>query len=148
MKKYIGILVVLILAFAHPVLAADPGTPADNECNPGGTMEGKCFSEWDWQAGWYMARYNRGLLTANQIPSTFQILLPPPPESQPVDPNAPFGWCLTTIGYEPCAIPFMNGYGEYDWYYYNFIVLPMIRCWLSIAGYWHPLADGSAYVCQ
>ncbi len=80
MKKTLLLTVVLlVLALGiMPVYASDPepGTAADNECNPGGTMAGKCDTDWEWQAGWYLARYNRNQLTAAQVPATYRGLLP------------------------------------------------------------------------
>ncbi len=58
------------------------GTPADNECYDGGAMAGKCDSDWAWIGGWYMARFNRGILAAWQLPSEYASLLPPPPETE------------------------------------------------------------------
>lgn len=49
------------------------GTAADNACNEGGVMAGKCNSEWHWTCGWYLARYDAGVITS--VPATCQILL-------------------------------------------------------------------------
>jgi hypothetical protein len=56
------------------------GTRADNECNPGGTMEGKCDNEWLWKAGWEIARFNDGRMTREQVNDAWRFLLPPPVE--------------------------------------------------------------------
>ncbi|HUN06139.1 MAG TPA: hypothetical protein PLQ56_06040 [Aggregatilineales bacterium] len=56
------------------------GTPDDNECYPGGTMAGKCDSDWLWKAGWEIARFNDGRLTREQVNEAWRFLLPPPVE--------------------------------------------------------------------
>jgi hypothetical protein len=56
------------------------GTPADNACYEGGVMEGKCVGDWEWKAGWHLARFLAGTMTREQVPQDFQIVLPPPAE--------------------------------------------------------------------
>lgn len=75
----------------------EPGNRADNECYAGGTMAGKCDNgfhadgsttpaevEWAWKCGWYMARFNDGVISRGDVPNECGILLPaisiPPPE--------------------------------------------------------------------
>jgi hypothetical protein len=54
-------------------------TRADNECYPGGTMHDRCGnSEWAWECGWYIARFNDGRLSREAVPLRCEILLPPP----------------------------------------------------------------------
>jgi hypothetical protein len=49
-------------------------SPLDNACYTGGSMEGKCDwptqdeEDWAWNCGWYVARYDQGLFTPNQVP--------------------------------------------------------------------------------
>jgi hypothetical protein len=59
------------------------GTRADNECNPGGTMGGKCDNEWLWKAGWEIARFNDGRMTREEVNIEWRFLLPPPVELPP-----------------------------------------------------------------
>jgi hypothetical protein len=59
------------------------GTRADNECYAGGRMEGKCTNDWEWKAGWYIARFNDGSLKREEVPDEYQFLLPPPVEVLP-----------------------------------------------------------------
>ncbi len=83
----VGLLVMLVMLVAGMVRAGDdgtakPGTPEDNECNPGGVLyreenQDGCPTEWYWKAGWYLARYNRGLLSRADFPTDFASVLPP-----------------------------------------------------------------------
>jgi len=60
-----------------------PGTPEDNECNLGGTMYGNCSIDELYLCGWMMARYNRNIISREQVqPQTClpPPLPPPPPE--------------------------------------------------------------------
>ncbi len=50
-------------------------TAADNECFEGGKWENQCTTEWQWNAGWYYARYSRGLIKAEDVPTPFRSLM-------------------------------------------------------------------------
>ncbi len=57
-------------------------TSADNECYQGGVLyreenQDGCPTIWDWKAGWFLARYNRGLLSRANFPQEFESVLPP-----------------------------------------------------------------------
>lgn len=56
-----------------PPYTPEAGSAGDNACNPGGSMAGSCNSEWAWTCGWYIARYDAGVVTS--VPRTCQILL-------------------------------------------------------------------------
>jgi hypothetical protein len=105
MKKLFLICLVILLTL--PLLAqeddeeAEPSTREDNECYAGGTMEGRCNQDvdgdgivsqaevdWAWNCGWYMARYNDGVLSRAEVPSWCAILLPPLSERDTVQSNA------------------------------------------------------------
>ncbi len=47
------------------------GSPNDNECNPGGLMEGTCTSLDSWIGGWYLARYRQGLISLEEFPEKY-----------------------------------------------------------------------------
>lgn len=47
-----------------------------NACFEGGSMAGRCDSELDWQAGWYLIRFETGLLTREDIPSWVAWVIP------------------------------------------------------------------------
>jgi len=76
----VGLLLVLLMG-AHLVGAEDdntpkPGTPADNECYPGGVLyreenQDGCPTLWYWKAGWFLARFNRGLISREDFPKEF-----------------------------------------------------------------------------
>jgi hypothetical protein len=70
---------------------SEPLTRADNECYTGGTMEGRCDNgfradgtvteadiAWAWACGWYMARFNDGTLSRDEVRTDCSVLLPPP----------------------------------------------------------------------
>lgn len=60
-----------------------PGTAEDNECNPGGTMYPHCEGDDLYLCGWMMARYNRGIISREQVMP--QSCLPPPLPPPPPD---------------------------------------------------------------
>ena len=87
MRKGLLLVGLLVILAAGMVRAGDddgtakPGTPEDNECNPGGVLyreenQDGCPTEWYWKAGWYLARYNRGLLSRADFPKEFDSVLP------------------------------------------------------------------------
>ena len=81
----IGLLLVLLMGIS--MVSADdstpkPGTPADNECYPGGVLyreenQDGCPTLWYWKAGWFLARYNRGFISRADFPIEFVSVLPP-----------------------------------------------------------------------
>jgi hypothetical protein len=98
LKRYVLILIgVLLGAF---ILAAqdDQGNPNDprtneraNACYEDGTMTSKCDEEWEWVCGWYLIRFEYGLISREVFPSDCAILLPSddippviPPTATPV----------------------------------------------------------------
>jgi hypothetical protein len=79
---------VLVLLMGVSLVGAEddhtpkPGTAADNECYPGGVLyreenQDGCPTVWYWKAGWYLARYNRGLISRDDFPKEFESVLPP-----------------------------------------------------------------------
>jgi len=48
-----------------------------NACFEGGSLEGKCDSDLLWQAGWYLIRFEHGLLTRADFPRWLIWSLPP-----------------------------------------------------------------------
>lgn len=56
-----------------PPYEPEIGTPQDNACHVGGSMAGKCDTDWAWTCGWYLARYEAGVF--NGVPANCQILL-------------------------------------------------------------------------
>lgn len=101
---------VLILVFGVSSVWADddstpkPGTPADNECNPGGVLyreenQDGCPTLWYWKAGWFLARFNRGFISRADFPKEFESVLPPleKPAEAPCW-NANYGVSIRYIG--------------------------------------------------
>ncbi len=62
------------------------GTPADNECYPYGVLYPTCNSPVIWDAGWYLARCRRGVISPAEFPVEYSELLP---LCTPVDPLYP-----------------------------------------------------------
>lgn len=81
MKK-LGLFLLIMLLITGVVSAQQPGenepSPAENACNAGGALAGKCDTEWEWTCGWYLALFYEG--KAAGVPSTCQILVDVLPE--------------------------------------------------------------------
>jgi hypothetical protein len=87
MQRLLGIVFIFTLLLTSVGLAGaqEPpiNTPADNACNEGGLMAGKCNTEWEWVCGYYLARW----VNAGGYSSTYafpdwcapSLLLPPRP---------------------------------------------------------------------
>ncbi len=105
--------------------APEPNTSNDNECYTGGTMAGKCDNgfhadgsatgaevEWAWKCGWYMARFNDGTLTREQVPDECGILLPGIPVVPRLIPTslAPTAIVPTATPATFCGVFFGGGY--------------------------------------
>lgn len=80
MKKALIVLLVLfaVIAMSSITLLADdaaPGSAADNACNVGGSLEGKCDwpteaeRVWAWTCGWYIARAERAVIGDSDVPA-------------------------------------------------------------------------------
>ena len=81
---WVGLVMVLVMGVS--LVRAD-----DNECNPGGVLyreenQDGCPTLWYWKAGWYLARFNLGLITRENFPKEFESVLPP--LEKPVEPVA------------------------------------------------------------
>ncbi|MGJ3237931.1 MAG: hypothetical protein ACFE0Q_04425 [Anaerolineae bacterium] len=68
--------------------AGNPNNPTTNDranaCFEDGSMAGRCETELDWQAGWYLIRYEYGLITREAFPQWAVWVLPVEPEPEPV----------------------------------------------------------------
>jgi hypothetical protein len=103
-KKLLFILFVLsfsILAFALD----DQGNPNDpnvndraNACYEDGSMAGKCDTDWEWEGGWYLIRFQAGLISREDFPAQYAILLPPLPQEEAADipTGIPTAGCVLT----------------------------------------------------
>ena len=84
---YIIVLALIVVTGMSMLRAGDestplPGTPADNECNPGGVLyreenQDGCPTIWYWKAGWFLARFNQGIISREDFPKEFGSVLPP-----------------------------------------------------------------------
>ncbi len=50
--------------------------PQANACMAGGSLEGQCYSEAHWNAGWYLVRFEHGLLDPAEFPDDYAWVLP------------------------------------------------------------------------
>lgn len=55
----------------------------DNECYSGGSMAGMCESEYEWELGWWLARFYQGHVEREEIPEPYRPPLPPTPTPEP-----------------------------------------------------------------
>lgn len=89
-RQYVLLLVLAIMVSMGTIIFAldDEGNandPAINEranaCYEDGTMAGKCATDWEWTCGWYLIRFDSGLMSREQVPAFCESLLPALPES-------------------------------------------------------------------
>lgn len=88
----IGIAMIAALIIGLQITAFsqnnDPNEEIDsNACYAGGSMEGKCVTEEDWEAGWYVIRYEYGLISAEDFPDWLKWALPDPETTE--EPRTP-----------------------------------------------------------
>src|SRR3972149_1802632 len=101
MKNTLLLTIISVLLLAGAVVFAagfddrgNPNDPATNEranaCYEGGSLAGKCGAtdadrdgrieeweiEWMWTCGWYLIRFESGMLIRAEVPYTCQALLP------------------------------------------------------------------------
>ncbi|MEZ4667836.1 MAG: hypothetical protein R3E39_07975 [Anaerolineae bacterium] len=76
----------------------DPGD--DNACYAGGSKQGQCHTEWDWNAGWYRIRVERGDMSYNDVPDQYKGGVP-----QPFVPTAQPHTALGNVGNNPTPSP-------------------------------------------
>lgn len=98
-KKYTVFALLFVLCMSIGFVAAQdvpqPGTPEENECYPGGVLyrsenQDGCPTEWYWKAGWYLAAYNHGRISRDDVPDEFTSALPPPEQIIPPSPPVIF----------------------------------------------------------
>jgi hypothetical protein len=105
MKKLFGILILvsLMAVFINMVFAIElddqgnPNNPHDNAranaCFNGGAMAGKCDDAWEWECGWFMIRYDAGVISPSDFPTACSSLLERPatalPEDNPLPTSTP-----------------------------------------------------------
>lgn len=87
-RKWFWLMLVAVLLlpllFAHAQESVDDqGNPNDpavnpraNACYAGASMDGKCHEEIDWIAGWYLIRFEDGIISRDQVPDFVQWVLP------------------------------------------------------------------------
>lgn len=89
---FIGIAAIAALMISLQIAASnlenDPNEDEQaNACSEGGSMEGKCITEQDWEAGWYVIRYEYGLISAEDFPDWLKWALPDPETTE--EPRTP-----------------------------------------------------------
>lgn len=64
----------------------NPNDPAENDranaCYDGASMESKCDGIWEWTCGWYLIRFETGIILRENFPNQCSILLPPLPVTE------------------------------------------------------------------
>src|SRR5688572_8439961 len=83
-KRKLFLVITLLALFIFSVNAQetedtsnDPNfDPTANACYTGGSMEGKCDTPEEWEAGWYFIRFEYGLISRENFPSYFSWVLP------------------------------------------------------------------------
>ena len=103
----------------------DEGNPNDpnlnnraNACFEGGSLEGRCDTididengsvdeweiEWHYVCGWYLIRYENGLIDQSNLPDGCKIPVDLP-DTSPVEAiNTPGGFCPGTDLFPPCPV--------------------------------------------
>lgn len=82
------IFTILIMLFSVMLVSADgvddQGNPNDpdvndraNACFEGGSMEGKCDTEWEWACGWHLIQFEYDLTTRDEFPAWCISIIPP-----------------------------------------------------------------------
>jgi hypothetical protein len=125
MKRWIFLCAAILLA-TNVVMASDPSTAAENNplineeanaCYIGGTWEGQCGnvdvnrdgiveqweSDYTYTVGWYLIRFEFGIISREDFPVEYSWALPPKPEPVPsssgpiVPPPPPVPACYDSI---------------------------------------------------
>lgn len=110
MKTFALIGIALLLLLLVPVVGAQqPTSGVDNACEAGGSMAGKCTSEWHWTCGWYVARYERGEFSLGQVPAdcAASLIVPYLPPTQVVE-----QFCTMTTQIYPSTFTFAYAPGS------------------------------------
>jgi hypothetical protein len=99
-----GLMSIPVLAQVEPDSTELPNDPrvndAANACYEGGSLAFRCFTELHWEAGWYLIRFEAGLISRADFPKLLAWVLPPEVivenTSKPGGPVAPstcaFAW--------------------------------------------------------
>ena len=87
-KLLLLVLILLMVVLPNAAFAEEPevGSAADNACNEGGSMEGKCDTDWAWRCGWHLARWEAAGGWSGTYPmiiDCINILPPPSPSTNP-----------------------------------------------------------------
>lgn len=83
-KRIIMMILILLIGTVLVFALDDQGNPNDpaineraNACYEDGTLAGQCDTELEWQAGWYLIRYEFGILQRADIPEWVEWILAP-----------------------------------------------------------------------
>lgn len=124
MKKIFVIVIIAVtllsgfrVAFAQEPTGTDDlgnlNDPMQNEranaCYEGGSMAGKCDSEWAWVCGWYLIRYEARIFTREQVHTMCASLLPRLPEQVAGTTNAG----LSTLTWPSAGCHYSPTFGLY-----------------------------------
>jgi hypothetical protein len=91
----IALLIVPALFLSAAESVDDRGNPNDpnaneqaNACYAGAALEGKCHTEDEWIAGWYLIRFQYGIYSRDEVPEEYRWVLPAEPKPAEVVPTA------------------------------------------------------------
>jgi hypothetical protein len=100
----------LLIAVAATIVIAEKGfddqgnvndprvNPRANACYEGGSLEGKCDTDIEWIAGWYLIRYEYMMISRSEFPKYLEWVLPPE-----VSPNQAVGTLTPPSTYTPAS---------------------------------------------
>jgi hypothetical protein len=100
----------LLIAVAATIVIAEKGyddqgnvndprvNPRANACYEGGSLEGKCDTDIEWIAGWYLIRYEYMMISRSEFPKYLEWVLPPE-----VSPNQAVGTRTPPSTYTPAS---------------------------------------------
>lgn len=81
-RKLFVFMLIIAACFGEISAFAQADTAESNACDAGGVWEGKCDwpteaeREWAWTCGWYVARYEAGIITEVPVWCNYAVLTP------------------------------------------------------------------------
>lgn len=132
MHRLLILVLICLVSFSivHAAGLDDRGNPNDpavnqraNACYEGGTWEGRCDTDLEWIAGWYLIRFEAGIFSRADIPAWLHWMLPSLPGSSSSSSPAPQPGCMDygagmycfTGGNEFTVDQGYNGVDSYDY---------------------------------
>ena len=102
----------LVLAAVGVDDQGNPNDPAVNEranaCFAGSSMDGKCTNDLEWACGWYLIRFEAGMISRAVFPAACGGLLPELPSQAAPSPTA---GCIAVARFGSLAIIYADFHG-------------------------------------